>query len=143
MTNHSINILEQFNQKLFELFKKNYLTNKEYSPEYQYKCIKSLDYWFTIYDNNDNIIVSCSVIQENNNIYEINDVLVEEQFRGNNYSILLIMNVLHYFEQNFTDKINIKIMAELNNQSAYHSYTKVFGKPYRSDNIYSYFSYVI
>ena len=63
-----INLKDQFNQKLFELFKKNYLANKEYSPEYQYNYIKSLDYWFTIYDNDDNIIASCSVIQENNNI---------------------------------------------------------------------------
>ena len=139
----AINLKDQFNQKLFELFKKNYLTDKEYSPEYQYKCVKSLDYWFTIYDNDDNIIASCSVIQENNNIYEINDVMVEEQFRGNNYSLLLIMNVLHYFEQNFSEKIYIKIMAELDNPAAFYSYKKIFGEPYRYYNKYAYFSYVL
>ena len=139
----AINLKDQFNQKLFELFERNYSTNKEYSYEYQYNCIKSLDYWFTMYDNDDNIIASCSVIQENNNIYEINDVLVEPQFRGNNYSILLIMNVLYYFEQNFTDKININIIAELYNLSAFYSYKKIFGEPYRCDNRYAYFSYVV
>ena len=137
-----INYKNQKNQKMFELFKKNYSNNTEFSPEYQYKCILSCDYWFTMYDDKNNIIAQCSVAEENQNIYEINDVLVEKKFRGNNYSVLLIMNVLYYFEQTFDKKLIIKITTETNSD-AYYCYKKIFGNEYRSDNRYSYFSYNI
>jgi len=74
------------------------------------------------------------------NIFEINDVFVEEKFRGNNYSVLLIMNILYYFEQNFEKKIIIKITSETNSD-AYFCYKKIFGDEYRKDNRYSYFYY--
>lgn len=136
-----INFKNEFNEKIYQLFKKNYSNNVEFSPEYQYNCIKSLDYWFILFDDSDNIVASCSVIQENDNIYEINDVLVEPPFRGNNYSTLLIMNVLHYFDQHFDNKIVIKIISELYNYPAYISYKKIFGDPYCIDCKYAYFSY--
>jgi hypothetical protein len=135
-----INYKNQHNDKLYNLFKQNYADDKEFPPDYQYRCILSCDYWFTMYDDKNNIIASCSVSKENHNIFEINDVLVEEKFRGNNYSILLIMNVLYYFEQNFDKKLIIKIISEINSD-AYYCYKKIFGDEYRSDNRYAYFSY--
>ena len=109
-----INYKNTHNKKMFELFTQNYSNNIEFPPEYQYKCILNCDYWFIIYDDKNNIIASCSVNEENDNIFEINDVFVEEKFRGNNYSVLLIMNILYYFEQNFEKKIIIKMVHLIN-----------------------------
>ena len=140
LLNMHINTKNKSDNYLLDLFKKNYKDNKEYPPEYQYKCILESDYWFTLYDTKtDNIIASCSICIENDNIYEINDVLVEEKYRGNNYSILLIMNVLHYLELN-KNNLLIKIHSEINSD-AYYCYKKIFGKEYRKDERYAYFSY--
>lgn len=136
-----INKKNEINQQLQKIFKQNYINNIEYNHEYQYSVVIGLDYWFTMCDDNDNIIACCSVIRETPNIYEINDVFVEEKYRGNNYSCLLIMNVLHYFEENF-ENITIKIVSYLNT-AAYNSYIKIFDKPYRCDAKFAYFSHYI
>ena len=133
-----INYKNIHNETLYNLFVNNYSENKNYTPEYQYNIIlKQCDYYFTIYDDKNNIIASCSVSCENNSIYEINDVYVEEEYRGNNYSVLLIMNVLYYFEQN-SNNLMIKITSFLDSD-AYHCYKKVFGNEYNKDNKYAYF----
>jgi predicted GNAT family N-acyltransferase len=132
-----INEKNNFNKKIYELFEHNFISD----IEYQYNCILFEDYYFILYDQlNNNIIAECSVSIENKNIYEINNVLVEEKYRGNNYSVLLILNVLHYFEQQ-NKNVLIKICAE-NNSNAYYCYKKIFDQ-YKQDTKYTYFSHKI
>jgi hypothetical protein len=133
-----VNYKDTFNQEIYDLFQTNYKNNKEFPADYQYKCIKNLDYWFILYDEKtDDIIAECSVIVENDNIFEINDVLVKEKYRGTNYSVLLLMNILYFFGVNVN--LTIKIMCDINNSNAYYSYKKIFDE-YKSDDKYAYFS---
>jgi len=102
------------------------------------KNLSQKDFWFILY-NDDNIPVSeCSLIYENENIYEFNDVLVYEKHRGNNYSNIMITKIIDYMKQ-FNLKLNLKIMSYLNNIASYNSYKKVFGEPYKTDVRYAYF----
>lgn len=107
--------------------------------EHDFNQISKLDYWFVLH-NDDEIIAECSVIIENDNIYEINDVLVVEKFRGNKYAELLIINILLYFEEQNRNLI-IKIMCEKDNIAAYNTYNRIFGDSYRTDSRYHYFFY--
>lgn len=134
-----ISLKNQDNDFLLNLFEKNYF-NSSITPLQQYKRILECDYWFTLYDDKHNIIASCSVSQENDFIFEINDVLVEEEYRGNGFVLMLLMNVLYYFDKNFDKKVMIKITSELDNIPAIKAYNKIFGKPYRQDTRYAYFS---
>ena len=133
-----VNQKDIFNQEIFDLFEINYKDNKEYPAAYQYKCIKNVDYWFILYDEKTkNIIAECSVIIENDNIFEINDVLVKEKYRKNNYCALLLMNVLYFFGNK--PNVFIKIMCHIDNKAAYCSYKKIFDMPYKTDDKYAYF----
>jgi predicted GNAT family N-acyltransferase len=119
---------DMFNKQIFDLYKKQ-----------DYKIISDCDFWFVLH-NDDEIIAECSVSIENDNIYEINDVIVSEKYRGNNYALMLLMNVLLYFDEQ-NKKLMIKICCEKSYIPAYKTYEKIFGQPYRSDSRYSYFSY--
>ena len=139
----AINFKGVKNNQIIELYKSNYSDDYEFTPMYRYNTIYELDYWFILYNAIDNsIIAECSVIEENYNVFEINDVLVNEKYRGNNYSGLLIMNVLLYFDTEYfyINKLTVKICTNLDNIAAITSYTKIFGEPYRTDNKYSYFA---
>lgn len=103
---------------------------------------------FTISCNNE-IVASCISVQENDNIYEINDVFVKEQYRGKGYGYKLIMLVLDYYRVNGeTKRVNgdtkkkmiIKICTEIINIPAVNLYKKIFGDAYRSDSRYYYYS---
>lgn len=98
--------------------------------------------------NNNEIIASCISVQENDNIYEINDVFVKEQYRGKSYGYKLILSVLDYYRINretmrvnreTNKKITIKICCEITNIPASNLYRKIFGEPYRYDSRYEYF----
>jgi len=102
-----------YDDKLFELYKKNY-NDKDFTYEYRYNTILNYsDIWFHLINENDEIIACCSV-SVNKDCYQIDDVFVEEQFRVNNYAILLLMNVL------FTSEDNIP---------AIKTYERLFGSP--------------
>jgi hypothetical protein len=121
-----------YNQQVFDLIKKSD----------EYNIILDKDYWFILCDNKNNIIAECSVIKDNEFDYEINDVFVEEKYRGNNYSELLLMNVLIYFEEinkEASKQIMMKICTETTNIAALKTYKKIFGEPYRYDLRYTYF----
>jgi hypothetical protein len=136
------NTKNTFNQEVFNLIKKNYANNKDFTPEYQYKMIMFCDYWFILYDEKSmDIIAECSVSVENTNVIEINDVLVVEKYRGMRYSEVLLMNVLYHFGEN--KKMMVKISCELNNIPAYRCYEKLFENPYNKDNRYAYFCLTI
>ena len=89
----------------------------------------------------DIIVGHCLLVQENENIYEINNVFVKEEYRGNGYAKKLLEKVIE------TSKINkrvdktlfLKICAEITNIPAFKTYQKVFGDPYRYDSRYAYF----
>lgn len=124
----AMNRMESPNNIIRELYKKD-----------EFKIISRLDFWFVLHIN-DEIIAECSVIIENDNIFEINDVLVDEKHRGNNYATLLLLNILLYFEEQ-NKKIMIKICCEKNNIPAFKTYEKIFGSAYRFDSRYAYFSH--
>jgi len=103
---------------------------------------------------NNEIIGSCISVQENENIYEINDVFVKEEYRGKGYGYKLLMNVIEYYKKNggvikvngeinreIMKKILIKICTEITNIPAVNLYKKIFGEPYRYDLRYAYFIY--
>jgi predicted GNAT family N-acyltransferase len=132
---------------LMNLFNNTYKIDQITSLQ-RMKKAKENDFWFTLYNqNNENneIVAYCSVVRENDTIFEINDVYVEEQHRGNNYSGVLLKYIIKYFQEKFQNKFNkkntIKICCELNNFPAYHSYKKIFGEPYRTDHRMAYFVY--
>lgn len=74
-----------------------------------------------------------------NNTFSINDVFVEERFRGNNYMVLLLVNLLYHFDS-LNIHYNYSIIAHIHNISAVKTYTKIFGEPICSKE-YAHFSY--
>lgn len=127
-----VNKYKIYNKYLENLYKKNYSHDLKYTPKYRYKeVLNSQDYWFHLINSNEEIIALCSVNKNKNGIYEIYDVWVEEKFRGHNYSVLLLMNVLY----NFGDtNSKFKISTSIKNIPAIKSYKKVFGNPVQIDN---------
>lgn len=91
---------------------------------------------FNIIINNE-IIAYCISVQENTNIYEINDVFVKEQYRGKGYGQELIKKVIKYYQEN--NNCMLKISTEITNIPAVNLYKKFFGNPYRSDSRYHYY----
>lgn len=102
------------------------------------KNLSQKDFWFILYNDENIPVAECSLIYENENIYEFNDVQVYEKYRGNNYSNIMISKIIDYMKQ-FNLKLNLKIMSYLNNVASYNSYKKVFGEPYKTDVRYAYF----
>lgn len=95
------------------------------------------DFFFVLYDEKrDKVIAQCSASFENDNVVEINDVFVYEQFRGKRYCQMLILNVLYHFAG---EKMIVKICCFKDNIPAYRCYQKIFDPPYRTDSRYAYF----
>jgi GNAT superfamily N-acetyltransferase len=90
---------------------------------------------------NDNIVATCIVVQENTYIYEINNVFVKEDARGNGYAKKLLEKVFDKYRTNIStnNQIMMKICTEISNIPALKTYHKLFGKPYRYDSRYAYF----
>ena len=93
------------------------------------------------------IVATCIVVQENTNIYEINNVFVKEEERGNGYAKKLLEKVIDKYRTNKTvnqeinKNIMLKICTEITNIPAVNLYKKIFGEPYRYDLRYAYFIY--
>jgi len=132
-----INHKYQYNETLYNLIKSEVINIEEASR--MYNIILMLDYYFILYNKN-NIIAELSISKKDNNIYQIDDVLVKEEYRGNNYAGLLLMNTLLYFEE-LNKNILINIFCSYDNKIAYKCYEKIFGNPYKINNNYAYFSY--
>ena len=71
------------------------------------KNLSQKDFWFIFYNDENIPVAECSLIYENDNIYEFNDVLVYEKYRGNNYSNIMISKIIDYMKQ-FNLKLNLK-----------------------------------
>ena len=88
---------------------------------------------------NESIVASCIVVEENENIYELNNVFVKEEERGNGYAQKLLLKIIEYYKLNTINKVMLKICCEITNIPAVKTYIKVFGEPYRQDCRYYYF----
>ena len=101
-----------------------------------FSLIKNQDFWFILCNENDDIIAECSVDQYKD-FYEIHDVFVMPKFRGNHYSIMLIMNVMYYFASIKKFKV-FKVYTSNTNISACKIYTRLFGNPISKDDEWIY-----
>jgi hypothetical protein len=72
----------------------------------------------------------------------ITDVFVPEAFRGNEYTVALLMNVMNrlWRKHDPRDVPPFRIAASRKNQSAIRCYEKIFGKPYLTTRRLVYFS---
>lgn len=97
--------------------------------------ILETEFWVVLYNDNQEIIAECSVQPIHSNPFTkrikyfcINDVYVKKKYRGNNYSILLLLNVFCHFRKRFGD-IPFRLFCGVFNYPAYHCYLKIFGSP--------------
>jgi len=127
-----VNKYKVYDKYLERLYKINYAHDLKYTPNYRYKVVLSTNAdWFHLVNSNEDIIALCTVNKNKNGTYGIYDVWVEEKFRGHNYSVLLLMNVLYYFGD---INAKFKISTSIDNIPAIKSYKKVFGNPVQIDN---------
>ena len=121
------------------------LLQKTYKPSLAYErylWILGQDKWYGLVNNDEQIVAECLLNKVNypftwiTRYYEITDVVVPKQFRGNGYSTILLLNIIC----DNGDKYPYRITAEQNNLPAYRSYRKVFGEPYKMDEQFIYFS---
>lgn len=125
------------NNKLKELYIKNYSYDRIFTPQYRYTVIIHSKYlWFHLVNNNDEIIGCCSVNKDK--IYTIGDVYIEKKFRGNNYAVLLLINVIDKIIIN-DNNARFQIMAHDTNIAAIITYQKIFGNPSKKENNMIYF----
>ena len=134
-----VNKYKVYDKYLETLYKLNYAHDLKYTPKYRYKVVLNTNAdWFHLVNSNEDIIALCTVNKNKDKSYEICDVWVEEKFRGHNYSVLLIMNVLYYFGNTKyyfgNTKSKFKISTTIENIPAIKSYKKVFGNPVQIDN---------
>ena len=121
------------NDRLKELYIKNYSYDKQFTPEYMYRTVmSSQDMWFHLINSNDMIIGCCSVKKEDNT-YIFDDVYIEEEFRGNNYANLLLLNAMKSVRANNINA-SFQISAHDDNIPAVKTYSKIFGEPNRVEN---------
>jgi hypothetical protein len=131
-----VNRRDEYNKKIQELYYKNYSYDMECTPEYRYGVIKQYcDMFFHLIDSNDMILACCSVnIKDNKHV--IDDVFVEEEFRGNNYAMLLLLNVMKNGEN---ENLQFHIIAHDTNIPAVKTYQTIFGDPYKIEKNMLYF----
>lgn len=126
-----------YDNKLFEIYKKNYKHDLVFSTEFRYNCILfESDIWYHIINDVEDIIAVCSIKFQSDGYCQIDDVFVEEKFRGNDYSFLLLINVLN----DMGNHNKFKIFTYSNNIPAIRTYKKIFGEPISNldDKLYFY-----
>ncbi len=123
--------------RLKNLFELNYSSDTTYTANYRYQVVKEdADTWFhLIYI--EEIIGCCSVRRERNE-YHIDNVYVEEKWRGRGYAKLLLLNVMELIlKKHSTAKFHV--FAYSKNIPAVKIYTSIFGEPYKVDKNVVYF----
>lgn len=131
--------------RLLEILRKNANLYIGCRVEDVYNEVKCSEFWFILHDEQDRILAECSVERQYrrcSNVldhYLIHDVFVYPPYRGNNYSVVLLINVMYYF-----DRLNyikpFKLYTSKTNVAAIAVYKKVFGDPSYSDQQFVYFS---
>jgi GNAT superfamily N-acetyltransferase len=132
-----VNKQYEYDEYLETLYKLNYNDDKQYPPDHRYSFVLNwTDLWFHLVRGTD--IIACCSVKITDNIYQIDDVFVEEQFKGNNYAFLLLINVIIYIKEINENNI-IEICGHISNSPAIITYRKLFGKPYKITEDKEYF----
>jgi RimJ/RimL family protein N-acetyltransferase len=91
--------------------------------------------WFILVNDNDELIGECSISNRSRletksevKSFELHNVYIVEKFRGNNYALLMILNVLYYLDKNYQE-YNYIIKAYDDNYAAIKTYKKIVGDP--------------
>ena len=127
------------NKRLYDLYSKNYKDDLDYTPEHRYNVILThADYWIILINNETEKIIGTCSITIVNHIYIIDDVFIEEEFRGNNYAEVLLKDVLKVFP-NKAFKIKAHNTGQAEDIAAFKTYFRVFGQPYKQIGEYVYF----
>lgn len=125
--------------KLYDLLEKN-KTDIE-----RFETILEKDFWFALCSESDQIVAE-TVVSKARFVcsrklrhYHITDLFVPEQYRGHNFAMVLILNLLYHFDQ-YEEDIEFRIEAYTDNIPAYRSYSKIFGDPFYVRSGKAYFS---
>lgn len=110
--------------------------------------IKNFKYIFELVDDPHGVVAECQVYPISSlfcpeiRYFMITDVFVPPQFRGNEYTVALLMNVMERLGRKFVpEKIPpFRIASLRDNESALRCYRKVFGEPYLKTGKFVYFS---
>jgi hypothetical protein len=73
------------------------------------------------------MIIGCCSAKIKDNTYIFDDVYIEEQFRGNNYAILLLLNAMESIMVNNMNT-RFQISAHDDNIPAVKTYSRIFGE---------------
>lgn len=88
--------------------------------------------WFMLVNDHDELIGECSIQNKSNSIgrtlFELHNVYIVEKYRGNNFAVLMIVNVLNYLDDHYHE-YNYIIKANSDNYPAINTYTKIAGDP--------------
>lgn len=94
------------------------------------------DRWYFLIDHNDEIVAECNIHEDRScwtghvQSFTICDVYVESRFRGNNFSTLLIVNVMYDMAPVLrTTKLPLLCHTWRKNKAAIKAYYKAFGLP--------------
>ena len=131
--------------RLLEILRKNADLFEGCKVDEVYNEVMCSEFWFILHDDHDRILAECSVERRYKNFsntvdyYLIHDVFVHPPYRGENYSVALLINVMYYF-----DRLNyikpFKLYTPKTNFAAIAVYKKVFGDSYNCDGQFVYFS---
>ena len=112
------------------LFKKgDSLDNlKRFYTDREVELLKSSEYWFTLFDKG--VIAECSAKKIDIGV-QIDDVLVEKEFRGQGICQTLVKSVLNFFQMK---GIRVLIKGEVNTPQE-TCYRKVFGEGIVEDGV--------
>lgn len=114
----------------------------------QINIIRRAHYWFVLLNDKDEIVADCGAYRQGNifpcclrlggHHYAITDVMVYPTFRGNQYCVLLLLNVLSYFSQlepNQPENGLIRWYTHRHNLSAVRAYRKICTPVYGPNQI--------
>lgn len=114
--------------------KKVFIQNRR--SERAFYLAKKAPLFFLLTNEQQEILAECAVhpqltlFSEKVHSYLITDVYVPFEFRGNEYAVLLILNVLFLLWT--PQEIPVYIYADRHNPSAVRCYKKIFGEPTRT-----------
>ncbi len=97
--------------------------------------------WFMLVNDHDELVGECSVERKSKSIVrtlELHNVYIVQKFRGNNFALLMILNVLYYLDTLYYT-YNYIIKAHDDNYPAIKTYTKIAGNP-EYKNGFAYFA---
>ena len=119
-----------YNEEFYKIYTKH--KNCMYAMYKLYSVGESHSYlWFMLVNENDELVGECSIQNKSKCIvrtFELHDVCIVEKFRGNNFALLMIVNVLYYLDTLY-HTYNYIIKAHDDNYPAIKTYTKIAGNP--------------